>query len=663
VVGTRFEPILFVPVGLAVGVGWLLSRLHVVTRVIGLAAAFGASSLIVAYASDGSSASLGRGLLDGPRQVITTAWPSPRFPTIFVALAALIFVASAISIDLAMRVRWRASAIAPMVIAMVALIAVGAPDGPQWQALALAAAASFALLWIGLDDRVASIGSGLVVAVSVGLAALIATLGVGVAVADRANPRGGEPPDSQLALLDPLAETAAQRNTDPPVDLYTLDSPSLDLVQRWRSAVLDVYNGESWSTNGKLTPVGNRLGDPVGTRQVTVKVTAMRNDTILWVTPGRLLRSTSPVETDVERRIVRIIGTARPATTVFTAEPIAEFDPGTADALATVQATDIERSYKSLATLMAGAGTVPQQVGKLASELRTSYSFNENTPGGVQQNLVDRFLRTTKVGSLEQFVTGFVLLARSLGVDARVATGYQLDLPLESPTITTDDAIAWAEVRVGSDWFAINVLPEPTDNTPENNPAGQPETPPAAQPENPPEVDAADPNESVDAPLPPAGDNGWSDVRVWVVRGSVFTVLMLWPLIVFAAVVTWKKLRRRRGLKAADPARRVNTAWTLATDALVDAGATLETSHTNAELVEVGIITQPAAGPSLGRLQRHADAVTFATAECDPKRAADAVDQLKAVESSIRNSSSRWWRWKWWLSTRSLRRRTQSPLR
>jgi hypothetical protein len=152
-------------------------------------------------------------------------------------------------------------------------------------------------------------------------------------------------------------------------------------------------------------------------------------------------------------------------------------------------------------------------------------------------------------------------------------------------------------------------------------------------------------------------------VQVWALRGSLFTGLLLWPLIVFAAIVSWKKLRRRKGLKAPDPARRVSTAWTLATDALVDAGATLQTSDTNAQLVAEGAKTQPAAGPPLGRLQRHADAVTFATAACDPQRAADAVDQLKLVESSIRNSSSRWWRWKWWLSTRSLRRRTQSPLR
>ena len=182
VVGTRFEPVLLVPGVLAVFIGWLLSRLPFVVRVIGQVAMFVGSSMAVAYAADGTSADFGRGLLDGPRQVVTTAWPSPRFPTIFVALAALIFVASAVSIDLAMRLRWRALAIAPMVVALIALIAVGAPDGPQWQAVLVAATASFALLWIGLDDRVASIRSGVLVAVSAGLAALLASVGVSIGI-------------------------------------------------------------------------------------------------------------------------------------------------------------------------------------------------------------------------------------------------------------------------------------------------------------------------------------------------------------------------------------------------------------------------------------------------------------------------------------------------
>ena len=507
--------------------------------------------------------------------------------------------------------------------------------------------------------------AGLLVAVVAGLAALVATLGVGVAVADRANPRHGESANSQLLLLDPLAEVLAQQSADPIRDLYDVSSPELGRLLHWRTSALDVYNGDSWSTSGRLTPIGNRLGDPTGADQVTVKVSVKRVDTVLWASPGRLLRTTAPVETDSLRRVVSVIGASRPATSVFTVEPFAEFDPATAVSVGTIKPTDIENSFKSLASTIAPTGTVAEQVAKLASALRDGYTLNSETPGGVQQRLVDGFLRNTKVGNREQFVTGFVLLARSLGVDARIATGYELqNVTSASATITTKDAASWPEVRVDSGWVVLDVVPaKSVPAEPQSTPAGQPETPPAPQPLDPPQVDQADPNEPVPAALPPAKASGWSAVRVWALRGGVFTGLLLWPLVVFAVIVTWKKVRRRKGLKAADPARRVSTAWTLATDALVDAGATLQSSHTNAELVEAGVRTQPAAGPPLGRLQRHADAVTFATASCDPKRAEDAVDQLRLVESSIRNSSSRWWRWKWWLSTRSLRRRTQSPLR
>ncbi|MEP7203182.1 MAG: transglutaminaseTgpA domain-containing protein [Ilumatobacteraceae bacterium] len=666
VVGTRFEPIFLIPAAAAVFVGWLLSRVNVVARVAAYIVAFAGSCLAVAYVSDGTARSVTDGLIDGPRQVITTSWPSPRFPTILVALAALIFVSAAFSIDLAMRMRWRAMAIAPMIVGMIAMIAVGAPDGPQWQGVLCAAVAAFVLLWIGLDDRVASIRSGSLVAVCAGLAALLATVGVGVAVAERANPRHGEPANRQISLIDPLADVTAQQNASPPRALYVVESPALGQMPLWRVASLDIYNGESWSTSGRLLPVGNRLGEPTpGAPQVTVRVSALRPDTVLWVSPGRLLRSTTPVEAGSERRVVRIIGDQRPVETVFTVEPQADFDPATAGEVATVQPTDIESTFASLADSIVGDGTVAQKVAELAAKLHDDYQLNPDISGGVQQNRIDDFLRSTKIGNEEQFVTGFVLLARSLGVDARIGTGYVLPTGASTPfTITTKYATAWAEVRVASGWVSVDVVPETT--TTANQPdaaAGEPETPPAAQPLDPPQVEQADPNKPVEAPVPAATDAGWSGLRTWLLRGGLFAGLLLWPLVVFATIVSWKKLRRRTGLKAADPARRVTTAWTLATDALVDAGATLQTSHTNAELVEAGVKTQPGAGPPLGRLQRHADAVTFTTAACDPQRAADAVDQLKSVESSIRNSSSRWWRWKWWLSTRSLRRRTQSPLR
>jgi hypothetical protein len=663
VLGTRFEPVLLLPGVLAVFVGWAMSRLPFVARVIGQLLMFVGSGIAVAYAADGTSADFSHGLLDGPRQVVTTAWPSPRFPTIFVALAALIYVATAVSIDLAMRLRWRALAIAPMVVAMIALIAVGAPDGPQWQAVLFAATASFALLWIGLDDRVASIRSGVLVAVSAGLAALLALAGVSIAVAQRANPRHGEAANRDLSLLDPLAQVAAQKTADPPSELYTVESSSLGQMVHWRVAALDVYNGESWATSGQLTPIGYRLDGGTTARDETVTVTAEQPEAVLWVTPGRLLRSTAPVETDSERRVVRILGAERPISTTFTVEAEGHFGAATAGTLTTIQPTVIENSYSVYAKSLAGTGTITQQIAKLASVLHDDYRLNADTPGGVQQSLVDRFLRTNKVGNLEQFVTGFVLLARSLGVDARIATGYSIAPTGSTSTISTSNADAWPEVRTAAGWVTVDLDPQPSPKVPDQPAAGRPETPAAPQPQTPPQVSQTDVNQPVVAPPPQVRVSSWSKVRVWVLRGGLFTGLLLWPFAVFSVIVTWKKLRRRKGLKAPDPARRVSTAWTLATDALIDAGATLQPSHTNAELVAAGAKTQPAAGPPLGRLQRHADAVTFATASCDPQRAADAVDQLRLVESSIRNSSTRWWRWKWWLSTRSLRRRTQSPLR
>ena len=353
-----------------------------------------------------------------------------------------------------------------------------------------------------------------------------------------------------------MAEIAAQQNAKPPRDLYIVESPSLGELHRWRSASLDVYNGESWSTSGRLTPVGNRLGEATGAEQVTVRVTATRTDTLLWVSAGRLLRSTSPVETDTDRRVVSIVGSPRPAVTVFTLEPLTDFDPTTAGFVPTVQPTDIESSYESLAHTLAGDGTVADQVAQLAASLQDGkvYKRNDDLPGGVQQSQIDRFLKTTHAGTLEQFVTSFVLLARSLGVDARIATGYELKDPSSPQTIRTSDAAAWPEVRVASGWVAVNAVPESSPAKEDQPSTGQSATPPPVQQFDPPKAEDANPDKPLDTPPPPAKASRWEAVRIWALRVGVFTGLLLWPVILFASIVTWKKLRRRKGLKASDPA-------------------------------------------------------------------------------------------------------------
>ena len=158
-----------------------------------------------------------------------------------------------------------------------------------------------------------------------------------------------------------------------------------------------------------------------------------------------------------------------------------------------------------------------------------------------------------------------------------------------------------------------------------------PETPAAAQPLDPPKVEQADPNKPVEAPPLPAKASAGRRCGSGRCAAACSPVCCCGRSSCSASIVTWKKLRRRKGLKAPDPARRVSTAWTLATDALVDAGATLQTSHTNAELVEAACQDpaggRPAAGPAATPCRR--GHVRHCGRAIRSERA-DAVDQLQS---------------------------------
>ncbi|MGB8859311.1 MAG: hypothetical protein WCC60_08645, partial [Ilumatobacteraceae bacterium] len=124
VVGSVVEPLFFIPVLSAVLVGWLGSRLGPGSRLLLQLASFAGAGLLVAYGADGTGADLRKGLIDGPRQVLTTRWPSPHWPTVFVALAAVVYLAVAAGVELAMRPRWRGFPAVPCLLGMVSLIAV-----------------------------------------------------------------------------------------------------------------------------------------------------------------------------------------------------------------------------------------------------------------------------------------------------------------------------------------------------------------------------------------------------------------------------------------------------------------------------------------------------------------------------------------------------------
>jgi hypothetical protein len=293
--------------------------------------------------------------------------------------------------------------------------------------------------------------------------------------------------------------------------------------------------------------------------------------------------------------------------------------------------------------------------------------------GGLEQALIDRFLRDTQRGTNEQFATSFVLLARSLGIEARVATGFlaggddgatasAAGRPL---VLTSADAHVWPEVQLADgSWVAYDPVPaeEATDDaTPPPEPQVQapaaPQPPIAPPPES--DTEAADDEEPADT----SADSAVSVVLVWVARASIALGVVVLPLLIAAALIVGAKYRRRRRrLGASDPAERIRGAWASATDALVDAGLDIGASSTDSEIAADGAPLVPDASPQLRRLATLSSAATFGRPRHPDVLAEDALSCLGSIERSVVTLRTRWQRLRWRLSLRSLRPATRSPV-
>ena len=193
---------------------------------------------------------------------------------------------------------------------------------------------------------------------------------------------------------------------------------------------------------------------------------------------------------------------ARPASTVFTVEPLTEFDPATAGVMATIQPTDIESSYETMAKTMAGTGTVAQQVANLATTLHDDYKLNSKTPGGVQQHPDRQLPEASPRSAISSssspasccWPAASVSMPGSPPATRSTSSGDRHDHHRAMPTPGQRcEPPRMGQRRCG-----------PEDSEPRQPPSRRrlslPETPSAQLPPDPPQVDQANPNETVDAP-------------------------------------------------------------------------------------------------------------------------------------------------------------------
>jgi hypothetical protein len=306
-------------------------------------------------------------------------------------------------------------------------------------------------------------------------------------------------------------------------------------------------------------------------------------------------------------------------------------------------------------------------------------------PPGHDERALERFLFETKRGYCEQFAGAYAVLARIVGLPARVGVGFtpgELG-PDGAYHVRGLNAHAWPEVYLeGFGWVAF----EPTPGR--GVPGGEAYTGQAEQQanvQNPQQATTVPP--ATTAPAPPAeGEQSPSSVPNREIEsgggsgtdeGSPIPAPLIWAIVIIVLLASlWsggvplaKRLRRSRRRAAARlPGERVMVAWDETAEALALAGARRHLAETLPEYAQRAAgATHLRPEPSALLLQLAGDAAAASYAKDEPtvEVARRATQAASTIESELQDVAGPRRRLRWALDPRPLRtgrtRRTVRP--
>lgn len=658
----------------------ITERLRPIVRLVSIAVALGVVTALCSWWSDGPLINLQ--LASGVRQLYTTEWPSPGTPEAVAIVGLGLGVIDALATYGTLRRNLHLTPLLPIALGAIGATSLSAPSGPDWVAwiAGTALAVLFAIVHHGssMRTRVSAIASERSLVASVALLAIAGVIGMMAAPsAERSDPRQLRDPPISAIVLDPIEATIAMRNSEPYVDLFMLENRSSlsgpSMPSFWRTTAMTEYDGQRWQAKSALRPIGRRLANvPEGERltraPLAYAVTPMTDRIDLLPFPGRPLTVSVDVNTDVDRVVVQLRGRPVPNQTI---EANALIQPNRRDIgnnrVVTRAVDDLAATFTDYASEIAGEGTDIAKLTAIETTMREQWALDPANPGSGQQfALLNRFIRETRRGTREQFATAFVLLARSLGYDSRVATGFIVPPEQDGATIVLDtsQAAVWPEVMVEDlGWTRFDPTPARiADRTDEAEPPRQARSPAAPQPPiNPPQEQI----DRDDSPPPPTTNDSrrFETLRQIAVSVLAYSSIILAPLVIaVGGVLGYKAMRRWRRLRVEDPATRIRGAWANSTDAFVDAGMDIPVSSTNLQIAETARPLAPSTPDDLDRLAQLSTAVTFGNTPTDDKAAEDATEMSRSVKSAIGENLGWWQRWRWRLSLRSIRPGTRSPV-
>lgn len=262
------------------------------------------------------------------------------------------------------------------------------------------------------------------------------------------------------------------------------------------------------------------------------------------------------------------------------------------------------------------------------------------------------------IGDDEQYAVAMALLAREVGIPARVVMGFYPDEDKEGEavfTATGGDVHAWVEVNFeGVGWLEFNPTP-PEDKVP-NDQNTKPRVDPKPQVLQPPPP----PQEPVDLP-PTLPDDRKGDDETLNILGIIGAILAIGGISLavlavlaspFVVIGAWKAAKRRTRRQAARTADRISGGWDELADRAVDYGARLAPGGTRIE--EAATVAATLTLPQVTTLAQRADAEVFGPSEPTTEDVDAFWTEVDTIVGGLGKEAGFWKRTKARLSLRSL---------
>jgi hypothetical protein len=646
------------------------------------------------------------GVITSWKALLTTVAPVDVADGNLIVPFLLGLVAAVLTGSLALRLRVAAWAVLPAAVFLAVQIALGTSE-PAVPLVQGGVFAVVAIAWLAIrqawstpqsaislgGEETAGRGMATRRLVAGGIIVAVAAT-AGVAASAFAAPTGPRyvlrdvviPPFDIRQYPSPMQSYRAYVRDDKEKPLFTVTG--LPDGARVRLATMDAYNGTVYNvsdsgagSSSAFTPVRGKMSPDAQGQPATVRVEIGDYSGVWMPDAGAVtdvtfdgdraeeLRRSAHYNEATETGVVTARLQAGDGYTMSSVIPAVPSDESLADVpfapLSMPKQTGVPDDLAALASDTVADATTPiEQARALQQFLSQGGFFSHGLEGEVLSRAghgAERILTLLggdqMVGDDEQYATAMALLAREIGMPARVVMGFYPGEDEQGPvfTATGDNLHAWVEIAFdGAGWVPFDPTP-PEDQVPTDQ-----NTKPKTEPK--PQVLQPPPPEQEPADLPPTvADDRESDeespidlgllfaIIGWTALGLGILALLAAPFVVIGAI---KLARRRRRLAAKRESDRISGGWDELRDQSMDYGAPVRTGATHLE--DATVISAAFAEPRVATLARAADAQVFGPADPSADDVKEFWRQVDEIVGGMRKGTPFWGRVKARLSLKSL---------